>query len=206
MTIGTLVVSSAWVPFGDTELRALLGAQVLIVLGYTVFRLVVALRTTGGAAIFGADPATARRARQQYRLVSRSWLECSDGRRMRWLPVYFDPMLVTLMPSEVEIFGRAVRVAGHRVYPSGRVRDSEPVGRLIDNPTRPDPEAEETARVAARWPRRLLLDAQSAVVAPFLGLFWIYVAGGGILAFVAASVIAAATATWLSAIRGSDPS
>ncbi|MFI6870956.1 hypothetical protein [Nocardia sp. NPDC050406] len=201
--MGTLVVSHAWVPFVDTEVRALIGAQVLIVLGYTVFRMVVATRTSGGVA---SGVATARRVRQQYRLVSRSWVEWADGEQVRWVPVYFDPALVTLVPSEGEMSGRALCVGGHRVYPSGRVRASEPVGRLIDNPTRPDPEGVAAARTAARWPRRLLLDAQSAVVAPFVALFWIYVADGGILAFAATAVLAATTATWLAAIRGSDPS
>lgn len=95
---------------------------------------------------------------------------------------------------------------GLRVFPAGRVRDSEPPGRLMDNPSRPDPEARDRAATTAKITRRLLLDAQTAVAAPFAGLLWVYVMDGGTAAFVAAMCVAAATGVWLSAIRGSDPS
>ncbi len=202
VTIGALAMCFAWAPFGDMELRGLLAALVLIILGYTGFRVGYALRDTGGV----DAGMTARRIRQQFRLVSRSWLECTTDGRTLWVPVYFDPALMTLTPARVETSGRTIHVDGLRVYPAGRSRDSEPVGRLVDNPSRPDPDAVELAATATRWPRRLLLDAQSAVVAPFVGLFWVYVAGGGTLAFVAVTVVAGTTVTWLSAVRGSDPS
>ncbi|MTE12017.1 hypothetical protein GLP40_04335 [Nocardia sp. CT2-14] len=176
----------------------------LIILGYTGFRFACALGYPPAGLSGGkqGQEVAVRRVRQQHRLVSRSWLEFTIGGKNRWLPVYFDPVLVTLTQVTAELSGRTVRIDGHRVYPSGRLRDSEPVGRLVDNPARPDPEAIGRTGVG----RRLVLDAQSAVVGPFAGLLWVYVAGGGSPAFVAAALVAAATATWLSAVRGSDPS
>lgn len=156
-------------------------------------------RAAGGALVV-------RRVRQQHRLVSRSWLEITGGGRTWWLPVYFAPALLTVTRGRGEISGRALYVDGQRVYPAGRVRDDEPVGKLIDNPTRPAPDAAQLAARATGPGRRLLLDAQPAIAAPFAGLLWIYVAGGTVSAFAAATVVAGATATWLAAIRGSDPS
>ncbi|MGW5227901.1 hypothetical protein ACWEP5_23505 [Nocardia niigatensis] len=204
MTIGTLAITLAWVPFADPEQVAMLVTVAVIILGYTGFRFAVALGypTAGLPSTEDGREVAVRRVRQQHRLVSRSWLEFTIGGRDLWLPVYFDPGLVTLTPDTAELAGRTVRVGQLRVYPSGRLRDSEPVGRLIDNPARPDPEA--IGRTGTG--RRLLLDAQSAVVGPFAGLLWVYVAGGGSMAFVAATLVAAATATWLPAVRGSDPS
>uniref|UniRef100_UPI003F7E758B hypothetical protein n=1 Tax=Rhodococcus wratislaviensis TaxID=44752 RepID=UPI003F7E758B len=77
---------------------------------------------------------------------------------------------------------------------------------MIDNPSRPDPDGPVRAHMAARPGRRLVLDAQSAVAAPFAGALWVYVAGGGVPAFAGATCVAAAVAMWLAAIRGSDPS
>ncbi|MGV9836247.1 hypothetical protein ACWDUL_18950 [Nocardia niigatensis] len=204
MTIGTLAITLAWVPFADPEQVAMLVTVAVIILGYTGFRFAVALGypTAGLPSTEDGREVAVRRVRQQHRLVSRSWLEFTIGGRDLWLPVYFDPGLVTLTPDTAELAGRTVRVGQLRVYPSGRLRDSEPVGRLIDNPARPDPEAIDRTGTG----RRLLLDAQSAVVGPFAGLLWVYVAGGGSMAFVAATLVAAATATWLPAVRGSDPS
>ncbi|MFE4457493.1 hypothetical protein ACFROC_09055 [Nocardia tengchongensis] len=204
MTIGTLAITIAWVPFADPEQVVMLGTVAVIILGYTGFRFAVALGLLPAGLQGGRDEreVAVRRVRQQHRLESRSWLEFTVDGRDRWLPVYFDSALVTLTPRTAEIDGRAVSVDRRRVYPSGRVRDSEPVGRLVDNPERPDPEA--IGRTGSG--RRVLLDAQSAVVGPFAGLLWVYVAGGGSVAFVAATIVAAATATWLSAVRGSDPS
>ncbi|SLI97636.1 Uncharacterised protein [Mycobacteroides abscessus subsp. abscessus] len=102
--------------------------------------------------------------------------------------------------------GAATGAVRLRVYPSGRARTSEPPGRLIDNPVRSAPDADERARVAARVPRRLLLDAQPAVAAPVAALLWVYLDGGGLPAFTGALVVGAAAAVWLTAVRGSDPS
>lgn len=201
VTIGTLAITLAWVPFADPEQVAMLIAVAAVILGYTGFRFAVAVGYLPAGVREPAEVAV-RRVRQQHRLESRSWLEFSVDGRNRWLPVYFEPGLVTLTPRTAQVDGRTMSIDGRRVYPSGRVRDSEPVGRLVDNPERADPEA--IGRTGA-W-RRVLLDAQSAVAGPFAGLLWVYVAGGGVVAFVAATVVGAATATWLSAVRGSDPS
>ncbi|MGW4244012.1 hypothetical protein [Nocardia sp. NPDC004722] len=203
VTVGTLAIILVWVPFADSEQIAMLGTVGLIMLGYTGFRLAVA---TGylPAGLPGGErrEVAVRRVRQQHRLISRSWLECTVAGKPVWLPVYFDPILVTFTQETAEIAGRAVSVGGQRVYPSGRVRDTEPVGNLLDNPSRPDPEALGRTGIG----RRLLLDAQSAIAGPFVGLLWVYSSGGGVPAFVGATVVAAAVATWLSAVRGSDPS
>ncbi len=186
------------------QLSALAAVAVGIV-GYSGVRVARALGWLGSGV--GADETLAvKRVRQQHRLVSRSWLEFTHGRRTCWLPVYFDPALITLVEATAELGERSVRLGEVRLFPSGRVRDTEPPGRLIDNPSRPDPDGVTQARAAASPLRRLLLDAQSVVAAPFAGLFWIYIDGGGIPAFTAATCVAAVTATWLSAIRGSDPS
>ncbi|WP_319942983.1 hypothetical protein [Nocardia aurantia] len=219
------MVCLAWTPVADPEQLAMLVTVALIVLGYTGFRLAVAFgrfrpATSGGVRTEpaesrhpattpgppGSPAATGERVRQQHRLTSRSWLEYPVDGRTRWLPVYFDPALVTLPVSTIETFGGTVRIGPLRVYPAGRRRDSEPVGRLIDNPGRADPDGPARAVRSARLGRRLLLDAQHAIAAPFAGLLWIYVAGGGVGAYCGATVVAAAVAVWLPAIRGSDPS
>ncbi|QIS01080.1 hypothetical protein F5X71_00915 [Nocardia brasiliensis] len=204
VTIGALAVCFAWAPFGDPDQVAALAAVALGIIGYSGYRIGVA------RGVFAFWPAaTARtvgvsRIRQQYRLVSRSWLEISGTGRPRWLPVYFDPRLMTCTEGRAEITDRTVYLAGHRLYPSGRIRATEPPGRLIDNPSRPDPDA--PVHTATRLRRRLLFDAQPTVAAPFAALLWIYLDGGDLLTFFAATTVAASAALWLSAIQGSDPS
>ncbi|MEV6068372.1 hypothetical protein AB0L82_17610 [Nocardia sp. NPDC052001] len=208
VTIGALAICLAWAPFGGSEQVAVLAAVAVIILGYSAFQfagalgvLPVGLPRGGGCRDVGV-----RRVRQQHRLVSRSWLEFTTGGRTRWLPVYFDPTLVTLTQGNAAMAGRAITVDGVRVYPSGRMRSSEPVGRLIDNPARADDNAAVLAATVARYGRRLLLDAQAAIAGPFIGLLWVYVAGGGPMAFAAGTTVGAAAAVWLAAVRGSDPS
>jgi hypothetical protein len=204
-TLGALAICLAWAPFADPEQLSMLGAVALVVLCYSAFRLAVA---------FGVLPwhtpapgsAQCRRLRQQHRLLSRSWLEFTIDDVTRWLPVYFDPTLVTASDSNAEFGSGTVTLDDLRLYPSGPPRDREPIGRLHDNPTRPDPDGPDHADASARFTRRLLLDAQFAVAAPFAALFWVYVAGGGFPAFAGAATVAAGAAIWLAAIRGSDPS
>ncbi|MFC9476608.1 hypothetical protein ACFTS5_30835 [Nocardia sp. NPDC056952] len=199
VTSGTLVVIAAWVPFADVDQLSALAVVALAVLAYTAYQ--------GGLA-FGVFPTglvatgtvRGRRVRQQYRLVSRSWLEISSGDRMVWQPVFYEPSLSVLTPAELELTDRSIHEGDTRFFPSGRVRTTEPAGKLVDNPSRPiDP---PTFGIA----RRLVLDLQQAVGAPLVGLLWVYVMNGGIGAFVATTTVAAAAFTWLSAIRGSDPS
>ncbi|MGW5920508.1 hypothetical protein ACWFPY_16065 [Nocardia fluminea] len=199
VTSGTLVVVAAWVPFADIDQLSALAVVGLAVLAYTAYQggLALGVFPTG---LVATGTVRGRRVRQQYRLVSRSWLEISSGDRMVWQPVFYEPALSTLAPTDLELTGRSIHDGNTRFYPSGRVRTTEPAGKLVDNPSRPaDPPAFGIAR-------RLILDLQPAVGAPLVGLLWVYVMNGGLGAFIAATTVAAATFTWLSAIRGSDPS
>lgn len=199
VTCGALAVIAAWVPFADIDQVSALVVVALGVLGYTAYQLGLAfgIFSTGSTVLGTVD---GRRVRQQYRLVSRSWLEISSGGRLVWQPVFYEPALSVLTPTELELTGRSVLQGNTRFYPSGRVRTTEPAGKLVDNPSRPsEPPAFGVAR-------RLILDVQPAIGAPLVGLLWVYVMNGGLGAFIAATTVAAATFTWLSAIRGSDPS
>lgn len=170
----------------------------------------------GGLRVLAAVRATrgqwrvlrARRVRYQSGLLSRSWLETEDPPR-RWIPVYFDPALVTLpAPAEVTLHGSGRRVAarlGRRtVPPSGRVRNAEPRGRRIDNPARPDADTARRAREATLW-RHLRVDLALTIPAPLVGLFWAYLDGGGIGSWAGATAVAAVVGMWTGAYRGSDP-
>ncbi|WP_325098271.1 hypothetical protein [Nocardia gipuzkoensis] len=205
VTFGALAICAAWAPFGTLEQVAGIGSVVLGVMGYTGYRLAVAFGVLPSWRTGTAQTVRVIRVRHQHRLVSRSWLQVEGTGRPRWLPVYFDPVLVTLTETEAQLDDRTVHVAGRRFYPSGRIRDVEPPGRLVDNPSRPDPDAPTHIAKANRLRRRLLLDAQSTVAAPIAALLWVYIDGGGFPAFLAATTIAAACSIWLSAIRGSDP-
>jgi hypothetical protein len=199
--------SHAVVPGADLLLqtdRALGGVTfsiavaVLVVLAGLV-RVLLAVRCSRAS----AATVSVRRIRLQSGLMVRSWLEI-DGPVERWLPVYYDPVLVTL-PSPVDVELRGGRVAvvdGVTLYPSGRPVVKHPRGRRVDNPVRPDPET--------RAPRGLLaqlrVDAVFLVPAPIVGLFWAYVDGSGFVGWITATVVAAALGLWWCAFRGSDPS
>lgn len=190
-----------------------------------------------------------RRIRVQSGLITRSWLETADD---QWLPIYFDPALVTLpAPSTLRMFGDPGRhrwVAAEipvpqgnpattdggtgthhgdadgefvspatlsgsttgsatdlvRLYPSGRVRRSEPRGRRTDNPARPDAAAFDRA-AATGWIRQLRADAAMTVPAPLIGALWAYLDGSGFPGWLGATTVTAAVALWLAAHRGSDP-
>lgn len=208
VTVAALVVCAAVLPFGDADQRAGAAAVAVVVLGYSAIRLAVAFGRLSHGLPDEVRGTPVRRLRQQHRLVSRSWLEFGGpGQSERcWLPVYFVPKLVGLTESTARVDARHIEVAGLRMLPAGRVRDTEPPGRLLDNPLRPPPDAEQRARTANRLSRRLLLDAQPAVAAPIAALLWVYLDGGGFGAFVGAVCVAGAAAVWLTAIRGSDPS
>ncbi|MGF6881671.1 hypothetical protein ABIA39_002361 [Nocardia sp. GAS34] len=204
-TLGALAICLAWAPYADLEQLSMLGAVAVVVLCYSAFRLAVASGVLPWHTP-AAGRAQCRRVRQQHRLLSRSWLEFTADGVTRWLPVYFDPALVTLCDAVAEFGNGTVELGELRLYPSGAVRTKEPIGRLHDNPTRPDPDGPDHAAASARLTRRLLLDAQFAIAAPFAGLLWVYVAGGGFPAFAGAVTVAAGVCIWFAAIRGSDPS
>ncbi|MFD4443238.1 hypothetical protein ACFWPK_26025 [Nocardia sp. NPDC058519] len=199
VTSGTLAIIAAWVPFADIDQLSALAVVALAVLAYTAYQLGFAFGVLPSGLV-ATGTVRGRRVRQQYRLVSRSWLEISSGDRVVWQPVFYDPALSTLTATDLELTGRSIDAGNTRFYPSGRVRTAEPPGKLVDNPSRP------TDPPAYGIPRRLILDIQPAIGAPLVGLLWVYVMNGGLGAFVATTTVAAATFTWLSAIRGSDPS
>ncbi len=153
-----------------------------------------------------------RRVRFQPGLLGRSWLE-TESRPQRWVPVHFHPALITLpAPASVRLHGdpqvdRLVGavVDGVWVPPSGPVRAAEPRGRRTDSPTTPDADAH---RRAARldWRRQLRNDLVLVVPAPFVGLFWVLLDGGGVATWAGATALVAALGVWWGAVRGSDPS
>ncbi|WP_253767774.1 hypothetical protein [Goodfellowiella coeruleoviolacea] len=185
---------------------ALVGLAVLVAAGW---------RVCGRARLFRrpARRALVRRVRVQQGLLTRSWLETETG-PPRWIPVYFDPVLVSLpSPAEVTLYGDpradrlvAAAVDGVRLHPSGPVRAHEPRGRRGDNPTRPDEHARARARAVSGLARQFRVDSATLVPAPLVGLFWTFLTDGGFPAWAAATAITAALGLWLSAWRGSDPS
>lgn len=192
---------------GATTHLAVLGLLLLVVLGVGVQRLTTRARLRRRA----SQVLTVRRVRQQNRLISRSWIELVGVSPTVRFPVYFDPALVTLdSPARLPVHGsgalRALELEGRWVYPSGRVRTTEPKGRLVDNPTTAGTDGVERARTAAPLRRSLILDAVLMVPAPVVGLFWVFLDGGGISAWLGASAVAAATALWGAAVLGTDPS
>jgi hypothetical protein len=199
--------SRAVIPGSDLFLeidRALGGvtfsvAVALLVVVAGAVRVLLAVRTSRS----GATTVSVRRIRLQSGLMVRSWLEI-DGPVERWLPVYYDPVLVTLpSPASVELRGGRVAVIdGVTVYASGRPVTKHPRGRRLDNPVRPDPETRAPRGLAAQ----LRVDAVFMVPAPVVGLFWAYLDGSGFTGWITATVIAGVLGLWWGAFRGSDPS
>lgn len=152
-----------------------------------------------------------RRVQFSTGVSGRSWLE-TEALPHRWIPVHFDPVLVTLpSPTVVRLHGDpcfdrlvAASVDGRLLYPSGSVRTTEPNGRRLDNPAAPDDDAWRRAR-SVRTRSRLRNDALLAVPAPLVGLLWAFVDGGGLTSWLAVTAISAAGALFWGAIRGTDP-
>ncbi|MEO6881143.1 MAG: hypothetical protein ABI181_09390, partial [Mycobacteriaceae bacterium] len=192
---------------GATTHLAVLGLLLVVVLALSVQRVVSRARLRRLA----PQVITVRRVRQQNRLVSRSWIELVGVSPTVRFPVYFDPALVTLdSPARLPVHGsgalRALEVQGRWVYPSGRVRTAEPKGRLVDNPSTSGADAVERARTATPLWRSIVLDAVLVVPAPFVGLFWVYLDGGGISVWLGATAVVAVTALWGASVLGTDPS
>ena len=154
-----------------------------------------------------------RRVRVQSGLLTRSWLEIEMESSPRWIPVHFDPVLLTLpAPVPVRVYGDpyhqrlvGVEVDGSRLYPSGPVRPTEPPGRRIDSPARPDDDAAPDA-ARSGWRRQLRADAALLTPAPIVGLLWVFLDNGDMLTWVGATALAAALGLCWAALRGSDPS
>jgi hypothetical protein len=150
-----------------------------------------------------------RRVRVQSGLLTRSWLELDSP--PRWIPVHFDPILVTLpAPTSVQLHGDPERhrliaadVEGIWLHPSGSVRIDEPRGRRIDSPSRPD--SFPTAATYG-WRRQLRADAGLLTLAPIIGLLWVFLDGGGALTWTCVTALTSSLTLWWAAVRGSDPS
>lgn len=190
--------------------------------GLVVLVVLFDLGLLAGGALLMRRPTSAlsvRRIRLQRGLNTRSWLE-TEHAPGRWIPVHFDPSLVSLpTPAEVRVYGdvRRNRLAaieilasstseGALLMPSGPVRAGEPHGRRTDNPTEPDTGAAESAARVSRMTHQLRVDAPRLAIAPLVGLFWTILDSGGFLDWVAATTLVAAFGLWIAAIRGSDPS
>jgi hypothetical protein len=183
-------------------LAALVGGHVLLVVAWRVVSRARLVRRPGVVL-------PVRRVRFQRGLITRSWLEFESG---RWVPVYFDPVLVGLpSPASGYVHGPdrrlvAVEVNGTVLYPSGRAVSAEPRGRRIDNPLAPDDTVAARALAAGRLRRQLRVDAATMLPAPVVGLLWSYVDSSGFTGFVGATAVCAVVALWLGSLRGSDPS
>jgi hypothetical protein len=157
-------------------------------------------------------PMQVRRVRMQSGLLTRSWLELDSpppGSTAQWIPVHFDPVLVTMpAPTPVQLHGglrrrglAAAEIDGVWLDPSGPVRTTEPAGRRIDSPARPDAQAPANTG----WRRQLRVDAVLIAPAPVVGLLWVFLDGGGVLTWVCATTFTATLALWSASLRGSDP-
>jgi hypothetical protein len=171
------------------------------------------LGTRRHAAARPAQPARVHRMRVQAGLASRTWLE-TESRPRRWIPVHFDPVLVTLpSPATVAVHGDplhhrlvAITIDDRVLYPSGPVRSVEPHGGRSDNPAHPDEATVTRAARLAPLRRQLRADLPHTIPAPIGAALWTYVDGGGFTTWASATALLAALGLWLAAIRGSDPS
>lgn len=163
-----------------------------------------------------------RRVRVQSGLLTRSWLEL-DGPPQRWIPVHFDPVLVTLpAPTPVRLHGDprrhrlvAAEANGVWLHPCGPVTAREPRGRRIDSPAQPDSDPLQhtvgsgrgSGRDSGRdsWRRQLRADAALLTPAPLVGLLWAFLDDGGVATWAGATALTAALAIWWTTLRGSDP-
>lgn len=182
-----------------------LGALVLV---GTVAALLVSvdawqLGTRRRAARRPARAVPVRRVRVRAGMTSRSWLETDTAPR-RWIPVHFDPVLVTLpSPATVRLHGDprrtrlvAAEIGGRILHAAGPVRAVEPRGERTDNATGPDAAAHERAATLGGLSRRLRADLPLLVPAPLVGLLWTYVDRGGFCTWLAATLLAGALGLW----------
>ena len=200
LVVATCVVSGLFWLRPDILLLAFLVLVVLLTCGWQF----VSRRFAAGRA---GVPVQARHLRVQRGLLTRTWFE--TGSPTRWYPVHFHPLLLELpSPAEVTVHGRrlaAITVSGITLYPSGPVRSREPLGTRTDSPAEPDGYAAGRAAAAARWSRQFRVDAVFLVPAPFVGLLWAYLDGGGAGTWLGATLIAGALGLWWAALRGSNP-
>ncbi len=206
-----LIPGSALLADADRALGGIVFVAVVAVgvLGFDAWRWWRAARASRGA----PRRVPVRRVAVQSGLLTRSWLE-SQSSPQWWVPVHFDPALVTLpAPAPAVVHGDpsprrwvAVDTGGVRLYPSGPVTRREPRGRRSDNPRSPGSDAALRAEQAQRLTRQLRTDLALIVPAPLVGLFWVFLDGGGVTTWAGATVLVAALGLWWAAVRGSDPS
>ena len=153
-----------------------------------------------------ATTATATHLVVRQGLLVRSWLELTTGRGVRWLPVHWSPELDRMRPgTAVTVHGDPATdprvlpvVGGRQIWPSGRLRRTEPRGDLRQAPV--DPAAAQVGMA-----RQLRGDVVVVAVAPVVGLLWAYVDGSGPAGFAVATALAAVVLCWLPQVLGSDP-
>jgi hypothetical protein len=191
---------------------ALVAAVVLSTLGWQLITRRRLVRRAGQVTM--ARLTVARRVRMQSGLLTRSWFELEattpGTQARRWIPVHFDPVLMTLpAPAPVRLHGDprrnrllTVEADGVWLHPAGPARAGEPPGRRIDSPTLPDTDG----LPATGWRRQLRADAALVTPAPVVGLLWAFLDGGGVLTWACATALTAALALCWAALRGSDPS
>lgn len=206
-----LVPGAAVLAAADRALTgvALAGTVAALVLGTAAWQLVTRRRAARAPAV----TLPVRRVLIRPGLVARSWLE-TETRPVRWIPVHFDPALLTLpSPTRVRLRGDprqrrlvAADIGGRLLPPAGPVRSVEPRGRRLDNPARMDATAPGRAAARAGLRHRLVADLPLLVPAPLVAALWTWVDGGGAGTWIATTVLLGALALWWAALRGSDPS
>lgn len=171
------------------------------------------LATRRRAARAPASAVPVRRVRIRAGVVARSWLE-TETRPVRWIPVHFDPVLVTLAsPTEVRLHGDpwrrrlvAAEIDGRLLHPSGPVRSVEPRGDRADNPARTDATTAHRAAALRGLRRQVVADLPLLVPAPLAAALWAWVDGGGVGTWLASTALLGGLGLWSAALRGSDPS
>ncbi|SSC24574.1 Hypothetical protein KLENKIAIHU_3190 [Klenkia terrae] len=181
---------------------------VLVALTVLVVGLLTGLRLVTRPRLVRAPATTATATHLVVRqgLLVRSWLELVTGRGVRWLPVHWSPELDRLRPgTAVTVHGDPATdprvlpvVDGQQLWPSGRLRRSEPRGDIRQAPV--DPTAADVGMA-----RQLRGDVVAVALAPVVGLLWAYVDGSGPAGFAVATALAAAVLLWLPQLLGSSP-
>jgi hypothetical protein len=163
-------------------------------------------------------------ARSRRGIVRRSWLVVDDQGREWWVPVHWDPVLTGLLAkTPATVHGRPSRdrmvvvdVEGTPVWQAGRRRSEPPRGEITQDAPRWSKAAkkrtEAEARAGTKAPpapiglaRQFRTDGALIVAAPLIGLMWAYVNGGGVVASLVATALAATFLFWLPTVVGSDP-
>ncbi len=149
--------------------------------------------------------------------MHRSWLQLTDADREWWVPVHWDPVLITtLAKTPSTVHGRpltdrvlVIDVNGTPVWQAGRKRPAAPSGALLAAAApwskAAQRRAEETADVPTGLGRQFRTDAVLLVAAPILGLLWSYFDGTGTAGFAGSTLLFAGVLFWLPSIYGSDP-